>query len=327
MQLRYSSYFVCPECKRNLSLNIKKKHQDTVVEGSFYCKKCDLLFNTTNEIPRFVQNIDKIKEHTAKSFGYKWSKFREIDEYYKKNFLDELEPLEYDTFFRNKIVLDAGTGIGIPCYCMAERGAKAVFAIDISDSIEIAHENNKKFGNVTAAKADIYNLPFKRETFDVVVCVAVLQHLPDHQWAFNELLSYVKSGGTLILWVYGREGNGIVKYFIEPFRKIVSRKLPLRVVIGFSYPLGVIFQLVAKLIYRPLNFLKINWLPLNDYILYRTNFDWKMNTQMIVDQLLAPLSHLFSKEEVEQFFKRSEFSNYILRHHNANSWTAIGTKS
>ena len=76
--------------------------------------------------------LDKQKKHTARSFGYKWKIFSVIDDHYKKNFLDEISPLDYRTFFKDKTVLDAGTGIGIPSYCIAENGAREVFAIDIT---------------------------------------------------------------------------------------------------------------------------------------------------------------------------------------------------
>jgi len=320
------SRFACPKCKGILKLNLNNK-QELAEEGFFSCPHCNgIQYPISKEIPRFLNNLEKISKHTSKSFGYKWEKFSQIDEHYQKNFLDELNPLEYKDFFKGKIVLDAGTGMGIPSHCMAELGAKEVYGIDIASSIEIAHRNNKKFENVTIAQADIYQIPFPREYFDVVVCVAVLQHLPDPQQAFEELLSYVKPGGTIVLWVYGKEGNAFVEYFVEPVRKLITRKIPVKVTLFFSYLLGVIFQLISLFVYKPLNQIDIKWLPLNDYILYRTNFDWKMNTQMIFDQLLAPLSYLFTKQEVEQLFRHPKIKDYVLRHHNMNSWTAIGTK-
>jgi hypothetical protein len=60
-------------------------------------------------------------------------------------------------------------------------------------------------------------------------------------------------------------------------------------------------------------------------MIYRTNFDWRMNIHMIFDQLLAPVSYLFTKEEMTQFMKHPAICEYTLRHHNKNSWTAIAT--
>ena len=326
MFLTYAQRYACPECNGNLSITITNKDKYHLYEGEYYCSVCDCIFPVKGGISIFVRDLDKQKTHTARSFGYKWKKFAVIDHHYKKNFLDEIFPLDYRTFFKGKTVLDAGTGIGIPCYCIAEHGAKEVFAVDITESIRIAYENTKEFNNICVAQADIYKMPFKRNSFDVVVCVAVLQHLPNPWEAFDELLSFVKPGGTLILWVYANEGNNFVRFFVEPFRKWFTRKLPVQFVLGLSYILGAIFQLVAQWFYKPLNKINMTWLPLNDYIIYRTNYDYKMNTHMIFDQLLAPTSYLFSKKEIEEMFNRQNINLTTLRHHNSNSWTAIGNK-
>ena len=44
---------------------------------------------------------------------------------------------------------------------------------------------------------------------------------------------------------------------------------------------------------------------------------------MILDQLLAPLSYLFSREEVETLCKKTKIAHFVLRHYNNNLWTAI----
>ncbi len=327
MLLRYAPNFVCPECKNNLTFNNKTKDAKRCTKGFFSCQVCNITYPIIDGIPVFTRNLDHIKKHTANSFGYKWTKFSVIDEYYKKNFLDELPPLDHKTFFKGKSVLDAGTGIGIPSFCIAENGAKDIFAVDISSSVRNAYKNNKKFDNVIVAQADIYKMPFKYNSFDVAVCVAVLQHLPNHEKAMEELLSFLKPGGTIVLWVYANEGNRFVKYAVEPFRKYITRKLPIKIVFGISYLLGVIFHFMAHYLYKPLNRLNITNFPLNEYILYRTVFNFKINTQMIFDQLLAPVSYLFTRQEIEELLNRSDITDFVIRHHNKNSWTVIGEKN
>jgi SAM-dependent methyltransferase len=44
-------------------------------------------------------------------------------------------------------------------------------------------------------KADICNLPFKNETFDVILCNHVLEHIPDDTKAMQELCRVLKIGG------------------------------------------------------------------------------------------------------------------------------------
>lgn len=326
MHHKHIEVYVCPNCKGGLDLREMSQTEHRAISVKLYCPDCHSSYPIEEGIPNFIPDIEVGKKHTARSFGYKWDKFQLIDEFYKKNFLDELPPIDYKSFFRGKTVLDAGTGIGIPSFCIAENGAKEVCAIDISNSVRQAYENNKCFDNVRVAKADICNLPFKPNSFDVVVCVAVLQHLPDPDDAFEKLLSCVKPGGTLILWVYAKEGNGVVYYCIEPFRKLVTRNLPLTIVLGMSYFFCLLFQLIIKLVYVPLDKLRWRILPLHEYLVYRGNFNFKMNVQMIFDQLLAPVSYLFTRAEIKSLFDRNGVKNVRLRHHNSNSWTAIGEK-
>ncbi len=44
-------------------------------------------------------------------------------------------------------------------------------------------------------KADICNLPFDNDTFDVILCNHVLEHIPDDTKAMNELYRVMKPGG------------------------------------------------------------------------------------------------------------------------------------
>ena len=50
-------------------------------------------------------------------------------------------------------------------------------------------------------KADICNLPFENNFFDLILCNHVLEHIPDHEKAISELYRVLKKGGTLIAQV------------------------------------------------------------------------------------------------------------------------------
>lgn len=50
-------------------------------------------------------------------------------------------------------------------------------------------------------KADICNLPFESNSFDVIFCNHVLEHIPDHQKALTELFRVMKPGGWGIFQV------------------------------------------------------------------------------------------------------------------------------
>jgi len=56
----------------------------------------------------------------------------------------------------------------------------------------ITTDLNSPLANV---KADICNLPFENETFDVILCNHVLEHIPDDTKAMSEMYRVLKKGG------------------------------------------------------------------------------------------------------------------------------------
>lgn len=50
-------------------------------------------------------------------------------------------------------------------------------------------------------KADICNLPFESDTYDIILCNHVLEHIPDDTKAMQELFRVLKPGGMAILQI------------------------------------------------------------------------------------------------------------------------------
>jgi SAM-dependent methyltransferase len=51
------------------------------------------------------------------------------------------------------------------------------------------------------AKVDITNIPYAENTFDVILCSHVLEHIPDDQQAMSELYRVLKPGGWVLILV------------------------------------------------------------------------------------------------------------------------------
>lgn len=83
-------------------------------------------------------------------------------------------------------ILDAGCGEGFTLQSLYElKIGKTLEGIDFSkEAIEIG---KKQYPHLNIKTGDIYNLPYKDNSFDLVICTEVLEHLENPQNAINEL--------------------------------------------------------------------------------------------------------------------------------------------
>jgi SAM-dependent methyltransferase len=101
-----------------------------------------------------------------------------------------------------KRVLELGCGHGTLSVFMAKQGA-SVTGVDIGPRLVEAAAKLAELNGVDAvfARVDIKSLPFAAESFDVVVALAVLHHLPERDLASTlaETHRVLRAGGTAIL--------------------------------------------------------------------------------------------------------------------------------
>jgi len=116
-----------------------------------------------------------------------------------------------DTLFpKDSLVLEAGCGVGAQTKIIAPKNPDSNFiSIDLSeDSVREAKEliNSLGIKNVEFKQADIYNLPFKDETFDSAIICFVLEHLHNPIKALKEIKRILKKQGTIIV-IEGDHGS------------------------------------------------------------------------------------------------------------------------
>lgn len=96
-------------------------------------------------------------------------------------------------------VLEIGCGRGGFSKYLLESGAELV-AADFSDSaVAIAKRLLQNAPHCEAIVADIQDIPFPDNTFDVVVSLETLEHVPDPDKGLAELVRVTKGGGKLII--------------------------------------------------------------------------------------------------------------------------------
>jgi SAM-dependent methyltransferase len=155
-------------------------------------------------IPRFVPS-----DGYAAAFGWQWTHFRrsQLDSHTATTISrDRLERCLGGSLdaVRGRSVLEAGCGAGRFTEILLDAGAR-VFAADLSSAVEANHEN---CGDATAyfvCQADIRSLPVAPHSFDVVICLGVVQHTPQPEATIAALARYVKPGGLLVLDHYSRD--------------------------------------------------------------------------------------------------------------------------
>lgn len=116
--------------------------------------------------------------------------------------LSRLNPLRFAYFdrliphWKGLAVLDVGCGGGYTCEFLAQRQAQ-VWGIDRSGACIDAARRHAQAAPlpITYAQGVAEALPFADATFDVVVCVDVLEHVEDLPRAIAEISRVLKPGG------------------------------------------------------------------------------------------------------------------------------------
>ena len=332
MKPRLLDYLACPLCQGTLELETTASTAGEVMEGNLRCQQCRHNFPIRRGIPRLLPpELSREKRKTAAAFGHEWQHFVELHPQYRDQFLDWIFPLQPD-FFRDKVVLDAGCGIGRHAYLASEFGAKDVIAMDLSAAVETAYENIGHLETAHVIQADIYAPPFRRSAeggpFDFIYSIGVLHHLPDPEGGFHSLVRYLTAGGTIFGWVYGHENNGIVHYVINPLRTRVTSHLPPPLLRVLSWPLALITHGAVKGIYRPLRGTPVfRFLPSHDYLLSLAAFNFRHNYSIVFDHLVAPTAFYFRRAEFEAWFAREGLDSVELSWRNQNSWRGRGQRT
>jgi SAM-dependent methyltransferase len=98
-----------------------------------------------------------------------------------------------------KEVLDASCGVGYGIEILSQAGAVAVTGVDIS--AEAIGEANARFGEYAAglAEADLRDLPFEDDSFDVVVSFETIEHVEEPEKALAEIDRVLRPEGILVI--------------------------------------------------------------------------------------------------------------------------------
>ena len=109
------------------------------------------------------------------------------------------EPI--DKSLKGKKVLEVGCGAGRFTEILAQY-ADEIYVVDATDAILACKDNTKDFKNIKYFKCDLLNMPFLKASFDVVVCIGVLQHTENVKKSVVQIAEFVKPGGKIYVDCY-----------------------------------------------------------------------------------------------------------------------------
>jgi|SRR3989344_1898474 len=96
---------------------------------------------------------------------------------------------------QNDFVLDLGCGDGLNISLLKRVGIKKIVGVEPSKQFfNLAKKNNPR---VEVYQATAEKLPFKNNTFDVVLVDSVFHHITDYQASLSEISRVLKDGGVL----------------------------------------------------------------------------------------------------------------------------------
>lgn len=104
--------------------------------------------------------------------------------------------------YKPKRILDAGCGRGFYLYGInSYKFVKEIHGIDINEKYLKIAKNINQDKRVKIKKSNIYKLPYENNSFDLIICSEVLEHLKDDKKALKELHRVLKPNGKLIITV------------------------------------------------------------------------------------------------------------------------------
>lgn len=304
---------VCPSCQSTrLAFNHSIDSEPGQVEsGTIDCVSCKQTYPVIHGLPRFVH-----LSNYASSFGFQWN-------IHSKTQLDSHSGLtvSHDRLWSavggkadltGQRVLEAGSGAGRFTEVLVTSGADVV-TFDYSTAIDANARNQGTSERLHCFQGDIFKIPLLTSSFDMVICLGVLQHTPDPQAAFRSLATYVRPGGQLVIDIYTRNLAALVqwKYVLRPITRRMRKETLYRIIDRVTPPLVPVARLLRRIAGRA----GARMVPIVEYshlgLPRDLNVEWAILDTF--DMYSPAHDHPQSLDTVTRWFREAAFENISVR--------------
>lgn len=258
------------------------------------------------------------KQKPSSEWREQWSMFQDDEAFL---FNDWIKPATVEDF-RDQKVLECGCGGGYHTSIIAAH-ADRVTAVDLNTT-DIARERNADNDNVTFIEEDLATMKLG-ETFDTVICIGVIHHTDDPDETFENLVRHCKPGGRVIVWTYSAEGNALVRFGVEPLRKIFLRRVPRSALVALSRVVtAALYPFVYSIYLAPF----LSFLPYFGYFKNFRRLSFERNVLNVFDKLNAPQTRFTTRAKCAEWFTPTRFdtASISIRPYAGVSYTLIGRK-
>ena len=159
--------------------------------------------------------LDKLKTIGVDLNNVKRTDLSSVDEFHVRG-LEVSKELAQQITSSNLKVLDVGCGLGGPARMIADEKGCTVTGLDLSQEFINTAKALSKLVNLdsktTFLKADALDLPFERNSFDIVWTQHVQMNISDKKKFYSEIFRVLKTGGKFLYYDIFKSSDNDINY-------------------------------------------------------------------------------------------------------------------